>query len=88
MIRNDGSLVLLTSRDLAEDSLLLAADFRDMQALIHTPTGKWVGMNQHGVRLGSGPLEMIDGIWYVKESSDPEYQNTRLSGFLSFEVIG
>jgi len=79
----------LTSRDLSEDSILLAADFQDMQALIHTPTGNWVGMNQHGVTLGIGPLEMVDGIWYLKDALEfnAKYQNTGLAGFLSFEVI-
>jgi hypothetical protein len=88
VISGEGKLVLLTSRDLTGESRLMAADFRDMQALIYTPTGNWIGVNVNGVRLGKSSLEMIDGIWYMDEEVNNEHQSVRLSPeLLSFEVI-
>ena len=90
MLQENGSLILLTSRDIAEDSPLYVADFRDIQALVYVPTGNWLGTDGSGIRLGKGPLEMIDGVWYMEEDlvMKEKHHNIQLSPeLLSFGVI-
>lgn len=89
MVRDD-KLILLTSRDLTDGSIMMAADFSDMQAIRFNPTGSWVGIGVHGVKIGTSQLEMIDGIWYTTddEALNEKHKNTRLSSdILSFEMI-
>lgn len=90
LIPEDGSLVLLTSRDIADDSRLMAADFRDMVALVYKPTGSYLGVNATGVHLGRMPLEMVNGIWLMKEDDDlrKSHQNIQLRPeLLALEMI-
>ena len=90
LIPGDGSLVLLTARDLADDSVLMMADFRDMQAVVYAPTGSYLGIGATGVRLGARPLEMVGGLWLMKEDEGLRraHENVRLSpDLLSLEMI-
>jgi hypothetical protein len=90
MMNEEGKLVLLTSRDIADDSKFMAADFRDMQAFIYNPTGSWIGADMQGIKLGKGPLNLINGIWYtdLDEELNRKHQHVRLSAeLISFEMI-
>lgn len=86
----EDKLILLTSHNLIDSSILMAADFRDMQAVRFNLTGSWVGMGVHGVRIGTDQLEMINGIWYTTDDEElnETYKNTRLSSdVLSFDML-
>lgn len=90
LIPGDGGLVLLTARDLADDSVLMAADFRDMDALVYRPTGSYVGIGATGVRLGKRPIEMTNGVWTMREDEGlrKAHSDVRLSAaLLSLEII-
>jgi len=89
MVRDD-KLILLTSHDLTDDSIFMAADFRDMQAIRFNPTGSWIGVGVHGFKIGTSQLEMINGIWYTTDDEvlNEKYKNIRLSSdMLSFETL-
>jgi hypothetical protein len=74
LIPVDGSLVVLTSKDIATNSRLFIADFRDMLALVYKPTGSYLGAGHTGIRLGKRPLEMKNGLWLMQE--DVELRKT------------
>lgn len=88
----EGQLVLMTVQDLGDPkSKMSIADFRDVQALFLSKVGKWVGMSlTRGLRFGSGPLKMTDGIWYCVEdlNSQRGHEDMALSPeTLSLEMI-
>ena len=90
IIPSDGRLVILTVRDIGEDSQVMAADFRDTLALVYKPTGSYIGAGMFGIRLGKRPIEMVNGIWIMPENSDllRVHTNVRLSpDMLSLEMI-
>jgi hypothetical protein len=63
-----GALALLTMEDLVDGEPLMMADFRDVRALFHKETGRFVGLARDtGVRLGRPPIRLKDGIWYLIE---------------------
>ena len=84
-------LVLVTVPELAENVVMMITDFRDLKTLVYKPTGQYIGINFDGLlRLGTGPLEMINGIWYTRE--DPEqldkHKHVRLfPDLLTLELI-
>lgn len=87
----NGVAVLLTMRDIVEQTPLCVADFRDTHALVFAKTGNFVGLTKHrGVRLCKRPLRMVDGIWYAQEDLDAQkvYRNMELRPeHLRFGVI-
>lgn len=67
-------MVLLTAREVAEDSVLMMADFRDTHALRFVRSGHLVGLTKsRGMRLGSRPAVLVNGVWYLDE--DPAAQD-------------
>lgn len=60
-------LVLLTMEEPADGVPASMADFRDSEALAHSGTGRWIGLGRRGVRFGSGPPELRNGVWFVRE---------------------
>jgi len=88
----DSNLVLMTVRDLGDPKEKMSiADFRDVQALFLPKVGKWVGMSPaRGLRFGSGPLRMVDGVWYCQEDRGAQkgHEDMELSPeALSLEMI-
>jgi len=70
IVPDGGWLVLLTMEEPADGVPASMADFRDSKALTHSKTGRWLGLGRSGVRFGSGPPELRNGIWFVRE--DPK----------------
>lgn len=88
----DGELALMTVRDLGDPGEKMSiADFRDVQALFLPKVNRWVGMSPaRGLRFGSGPLKMVNGIWYCLEdrSAQRGHEDMTLSpDALSLEMI-
>jgi hypothetical protein len=88
----DGELVLMTVEHLGDpDMKMQIADFRDDHALFIPKVGRWVGMSpSRGLRFGSGPLRMVNGIWYCSEDRESQrgYEDLGLSPeTLSLEPI-
>lgn len=88
----EGQLVLMTVQDLGNPkSKMSIADFKDVQALFLPKVSRWVGMSPtRGLRFGTGPLRMVDGIWYCSEDVDAQRGNEDLvlsPEILSFEMI-
>ena len=88
----DGELVLMTVRDLGDPGEKMSvADFRDVQALFLPKVNRWVGMSpSRGLRFGSGPLKMVDGVWYCAEDlvAQRGHEDATLSpDVLSLEMI-
>lgn len=65
----DGELILMTVEELGDPKARMKiADFRDVQALFITEFKKWIGMSpSRGLRFGSGPPWLVNGIWYCAE---------------------
>lgn len=89
----EGHLVLMTVEALGNPKTVMrVADFKDVQALFVTKAGRWVGMSPtRGLRFGTGPLKMVDGIWYCVEDVESQkafkdFQPTKDS--MSLETIG
>jgi hypothetical protein len=81
VVPNNGTLVLLTMRDVVDRAPLYITDFRDTHTLVFSKTGNFVGLTKsRGVRLGKRPLRMVDGIWYAVEDFDAQkvYKNVEL----------
>jgi hypothetical protein len=88
----EGQLVLMTVQDLGDPkSKMSIADFRDVQALFLSKVGKWVGMSPtRGLRFGSAPLKMVNGVWYCSEDVEAQkgHEDLTLSpDTLSLEMI-
>lgn len=88
----DGQLVLMTVQDLGDPkSKMSIADFKDVQALFLPKVVKWVGMSpKRGLRFGSGPLKMVNGVWYCSEDVEAQkgHEDLALSpDSLSLEMI-
>lgn len=88
----EGELVLMTVEHLGDpDAKMKVADFRDDHALFIPNVKRWVGMSPtRGLRFGTGPLRMADGIWYCSEdvSSQRGHEDFTLSPeVLSLEPI-
>lgn len=84
--------MLMTVQDLGDPrSKMSIADFRDVQALFFPKVGRWVGMSPaRGLRFGSGPLEMVNGVWYCLEDVEAQkgHEDLTLSpDTLSLEMI-
>jgi hypothetical protein len=70
LVPEAGELALLTMDELVDGGPLMLADFRDVKALVHKETGAYVGLSRsRGIRLGTAPIAMKDGIWYVTEDA-------------------
>lgn len=82
-------LALLTVRDLAPDSKLFMADFRDLHGLSYR--GHLLGINKSGeVRFGMRPLSMVDGVWLMREDIPSQTGNQNLRALLddlTMEII-
>lgn len=64
----NGKLVLMTCNILSPREKMKIADFRDSEALKFRKSGNWMGMSiDRGLRLGSGPLSMVNGVWFCNE---------------------
>lgn len=88
-----GELVLMTVESLGDPKAVMKiADFKDVQALYIPRVRCWVGMSpERGPRFGSGPLKMVDGIWYCVEDLESQkmfkdFQPS--SNDMSLETIG
>lgn len=88
----DGELALMTVPGLDDPHMTMrVADFRDVQALFLPEAGRWVGMSHmRGLRLGRGPLRLVDGVWLCAEDllAQKGREDFKLSPeALSLEVI-
>lgn len=82
----------MTVQDLGDPkSKMSIADFKDVQALFLPKVVKWVGMSpKRGLRFGSGPLKMVNGVWYCSEDVEAQkgHEDLALSpDSLSLEMI-
>lgn len=72
-------MVLLTAEEVNIDSEIGMADFRDTHALYHEKSGRFAGLCEDGsIRLGSSPLELVNGIWYLSEDIEAQKANPDL----------
>ena len=64
----DRSLAVMTTECIEIDGPLSIADFKDTFGLIYKPTGHFIGFSKkNGLRLGTRPLRMVNGIWLMEE---------------------
>lgn len=69
VVPETGKLPLCTVRDLQARATIYLADFRDIEVLIWKPTGSFIGLSRsRGMRFCSGPIEMMDGVWFGQEN--------------------
>jgi hypothetical protein len=69
----EGKLVLMTVETIVKDATMAVADFRDVQALVFTKTGNYLGMSPtRGLRFGKSPASMQNGVWLVTEDMQAE----------------
>ena len=81
IVPDNGTLVLLTMRDVMKQTPLCITDFRDTHTLVFSKTGNFVGLTKsRGVRMGKRPLRMVNGIWYADEdlAAQKVYKNMEL----------
>lgn len=88
----DGELALMTVPDLGDPKARMqVADFRDVEALFLAEAKSWIGMShRRGLRLGRGPMRMVEGVWICAEDVDAQRgrEDLKLSPeSLSLEVI-
>lgn len=88
----DGELAVMTVPMLGDPKTVMqVADFRDLQALFLPEAQRWVGMSyRRGLRLGKGPVRMVDGVWICSEdlAAQKGREDLKLSPeSLSLEVI-
>lgn len=83
-------MILLTATDIGPEERMYAADFRDMTAVMHTPSRSFIGLTRsRGMRLGKHP-RLVDGSWVLEEDVEAQmaYPNKRLTPeALSLEII-
>jgi hypothetical protein len=80
LVSDDRGLALMTIPDLAGDGEMYLADFRDTQALAYKTTKHFIGLSKmRGLRLGSHPLRMIDGVWYITEDTQTGVEDLQVS---------
>jgi hypothetical protein len=85
----EGSLVVLTVKDITGDSKVQMADFKDIHALYWK--SHVLGMDRSGqVRFGRKPLWMTDGVWYMAPDTtilDSHRDHLIPTDQLSLEII-
>lgn len=78
IFERDPGLVVSTVRSVADGKSVMAADFRDQEAIFHIKGG-WLCVDVRGeFRLGRGPLRMVEGVWMA----DPHPGEKALAGSL------
>lgn len=90
-VPESGLLVLMTAEDVEAGAVMKMADFRDTHALFYSRFGRWLGLSRRGVRLGTSPLRLVDGIWYAaedRELSDANPDHAPDVSQISLKVIG
>ena len=86
----EGLMILLTATDVGHAERMYAADFRDMTAAMHLPSGAFIGMTRdRGIRLGRRP-RLVNGTWVLEEDRKAQeaFPDKALSpDVISLEVI-
>ena len=60
-------MCLATSEFVSLKSKIHIADFRDVSALYHNESQRYVGVDQSGaMKLGKGRPMLVNGIWYLE----------------------